>query len=139
MIPSGIIIMVSIALICLAIMLFHSYIYPVYPVKKGNKTNVYIDGAFNRTATITDIKPDYLTVYDKLPLPIHYRGKFYAVGRMSDGHTVMFLGKKKLYLLMRFAELIRKIMRTPEYLDQTVDDAPEMSQKEPKEGAEDEL
>lgn len=139
MIPSGIIIMVSIALICLAIMLFHSYIHPVDPVRKGNKTNVYIDGAFNRTATITDIKPGYLTVYDKLPLPIHYRGKFYAVGRMSDGHTVMFLGKKKLYLLMRFAELIRKIVRTPEYLDQTVDDAPEMSQKEPKEGAGDEL
>lgn len=139
MIPSGIIIMVSIALICLAIMLFHSYIYPVDPVRKGNKTNVYIDGAFNRTATITDIKTGYLTVYDKLPLPIHYRGKFYAVGRMSDGHTVMFLGKKKLYLLMRFAELIRKIVRTPEYLDQTVDDAPEISQKEPKEGAGDEL
>jgi hypothetical protein len=58
-------------------------------------------------------------LYGKFPVPLHYRGKFYAVGKMSDGHTLMYLGKRRLYILMRFVELFRKIARTPEYLDNT--------------------
>lgn len=54
-------------------------------------------------------------LHNKFPLPLHYRGKFYAVGRMTDGHKVMFLGKRKLYLLMRFVEAFRKIARIPEF------------------------
>lgn len=34
---------------------------------------------------------------------------------MTDGHKVMFLGKRKLYLLMRFVEAFRKIARIPEF------------------------
>ena len=66
-------------------------------------------------ATITSIENGCIYVYDKFPLPLHYRGKFYAVGRMTDGHKVLFLGKRKFYLLMRFVEAFRKIARIPEF------------------------
>lgn len=114
------------------------HISPIDIIRKGRCTRVYVDGKFNREATITSITPAYLTVYDKLPLPIHYRGRFYATGRMSDGHTIMFLGKRKLYILMRFVEFIRIISRIPEFTDQMpVEDSDKKQQ--PEEEVEDEL
>jgi hypothetical protein len=57
---------------------------------------------------------------------------------MSDGHTLMYLGKKKLYILMRFVELFRRIARTPEYLDNTPEDQGNSEvMEDPKEEVED--
>lgn len=133
-----VIIMASIAVALLAIMLFIHYLYPVDIIRKGRKVSVYVDGKFNREATISGISPDYLLVYEKLPLPINYRGKFFASGRMSDGHTIMFLGEKRLYILMRFAELFRKIANAPEYEAQMPVEGDDIS-SEPGEEVEDEL
>lgn len=94
---------------------FANLFLPYDPITPGKSITVYLDGRFNRVATITSIENGCIYVYDKFPLPLHYRGKFYAVGRMTDGHKVMFLGKRKLYLLMRFVEAFRKIARIPEF------------------------
>lgn len=94
---------------------FANLFLPYDPITPGKSITVYLDGKFNRVATITSIENGCIYVYDKLPLPLHYRGKFYAVGRMTDGHKVMFLGKRRFYLLMRFVEAFRKIARIPEF------------------------
>ena len=56
---------------------------------------------------------------------------------MSDGHTLMYLGKRRLYVLMRFVELFRKIARTPEYLDNTPEDQENIEAMDPKGEVED--
>lgn len=113
-------------------------LYPEDPIKKGEKVNIYQDGIYNRTATVTGLSRDRLVIYDALPLPVHYRGKFYSIGYTSDGVTLLFLGRKRLYFLARMAELIRKIVHTPEYLDNTPDEDEEAETKSGEE-VEDEL
>lgn len=113
-------------------------LYPKDPIKKGGKVNIYQDGIYNRTATVTGLSRDRLVIYDALPLPVHYRGKFYSIGYTSDGVTLLFLGRKRLYFLARMAELIRKIVHTPEYLDNTPDEDEEAETKSGEE-VEDEL
>lgn len=113
-------------------------LYPEDPIKKGEKVNIYQDGIYNRTATVTGLSCDRLVIYDALPLPVHYRGKFYSIGYTSDGVTLLFLGRKRLYFLARMAELIRKIVHTPEYLDKTPDEDEETETKSGEE-VEDEL
>lgn len=114
-----ILITASILIGFLLIMHYANLFLPKDPVKPGKEAHIYLDGRYNRTATINRIEGDCTYLYGKFPVPLHYRGKFYAVGKMSDGHTLMYLGKRRLYILMRFVELFRKIARTPEYLDNT--------------------
>lgn len=97
-------------------------LYPDEPLKDGGNVNIYIDGRYNRNAMISQITPDYIIIYNKLPLPVCFRGKFYSVGYMNDGHSLMFLGRKRLFFLAHVAELIRKIAGTPEYQDQSGSD-----------------
>lgn len=132
------IIIASLGIALLAIWLFIHELYPVDIIRKGRKVSIYVDGKFNREATISGIASGYLFVYDRLPLPIHYRGKFYASGCMSDGHSILFLGKKKLYILMRFAEFFRKLANTPVCADQMPIEDPEVT-NEAGEEVEDEL
>lgn len=133
---TSIVIIVGVLIGVLFAMFMVYRVYPVDILAKDVEVNIYIDGKFNRTATITDVRRTFLTVYERLPLPIDYRGKFYATGRMSDGHTLMFLGRKKFYFLMRFAELIRKLVHTPEYQGQLLET---QESAEPMEEAEDEM
>lgn len=108
------------------IMHYANLFLPKDPVRSGKEVHIYLDGRYNRTATINRIEGDCIYLYGKFPVPLHYRGKFYAVGKMSDGHTLMYLGKRKLYILMRFVELFRKIACIPEYLDnESVEDSRE--------------
>lgn len=120
------------------IMHYANLFLPKDPVEPGKEAHIYLDGRYNRTATINRIEGDCIYLYGKFPVPLHYRGKFYSVGKMSDGHTLMYLGKRKLYILMRFVELFRKIARTPEYLDNTPDED-EKTETKPGEEVEDEV
>lgn len=133
---TSIVIIVGVLVVTLFAMFVVYRVYPIDILAKDVEVNIYLDGKYNRTATITDVRRAFLTVYERLPLPIDYRGKFYATGRMSDGHTLMFLRRKKLYFLMRFAELIRKLVHTPEYQEQLLET---QESTEPMEEAEDEL
>ncbi len=75
----------------------------------GDKVNVFMNGEYNRTATITRIKADTLYIYDTIPLPIAYRGSFYATGVcQDDGSKLVFVKTRKYYKFVRVAEIIRK-------------------------------
>lgn len=132
-----ILITASILIGFLLIMHYANLFLPKDPVKPGKEAHIYLDGRYNRIATINRIEGDCIYLYGKFPVPLHYRGKFYAVGKMSDGHTLMYLGKRRLYTLMRFVELFRKIARTPEYLDNTPEEQEGMEAVDSKEEVED--
>lgn len=74
----------------------------------GDKVHIFLGGVYNREATITGISQESVTIYDTLPLPLGYRGKFYAIGYDRDGIEFWFLADKSLYWLVPFVERIRK-------------------------------
>lgn len=84
-------------------------LFPKAPVEKGDKVNVFLNGAYNRKATVTGVSDGRLYIYDgKLGLPIDYRGRFYAVGiDPADGSRLVYLGDKRHYRLVRAAEWVR--------------------------------
>lgn len=130
---------IILVLMIVSIILRHIHkLYPLDPIKKEQKVNIYVDNIHNRTATVTGLFQDHLVIYDALPLPVDYRGRFYSIGYTSDGSTLLFLGRKRLYFLARMAELIRKIVHTPEYLDNTPDED-EKTETKPGEEVEDEV
>ncbi|MDH6308008.1 hypothetical protein M2451_002527 [Dysgonomonas sp. PFB1-18] len=137
MVITAIYIIIAIVVLYIALRLIHK-IYPLDPVTVGKTINIYQDNTYNRTATVTGLHSDRVVIYDVLPLPVHYRGRFYSVGYTSDGYSLMFIGRKKLYFLARLAELIRKIANTPEYQGDLLGESAEET-TEPVEGVDDEM
>lgn len=137
MVITAIYIIIALAALYVALRLVHK-IYPLDPVTVGKTINIYQDNTYNRTATVTGLHSDRVVIYDVLPLPVHYRGRFYSVGYTSDGYSLMFIGRKKLYFLARLAELIRKIANTPEYQGDLLGESAEET-TEPVEGVDDEM
>lgn len=74
----------------------------------GEKVSIFLDGVYNRDATITGIGQEKVVIYERLPLPVAYRGKFYAVGCDRDGIELWYMADKRLYWLVPYAERIRK-------------------------------
>jgi hypothetical protein len=105
---------VSLIFIFIAMMFAHRF-YPEKPLEVGTEVNVYWNGRYNRTATITHDLPKEIVLYDCISFPVHYRGKFYAVGYTQDSQKLMYVGRRRLFILACIAEFIRKIVDTPEY------------------------
>ena len=74
----------------------------------GEKVSIFLNGVYNRDATITGIGQEKVVIYERLPLPVAYRGKFYAVGCDRDGIELWYMADKRLYWLVPYAERIRK-------------------------------
>ena len=53
---------------------------PKIYLKQGDVMYIFLDDEYNRSATISSVTKSKIVIYDKLPLPLTYRGKFYAVG-----------------------------------------------------------
>lgn len=84
-------------------------LFPGDPIRLNDKAEIFLNGKYNRKATITDISADKVVIYGKVPLPVDYRGKFYAVGvDTSDGSKLIYLKNKKYYRYVKAAEIIRK-------------------------------
>ena len=77
------------------------------PIKVNEQAHIYLDGKYNRTATITKIEAHRLFIYDKLPLHIAHRGRFYATGRTADGRSLIYVANRNHYCYVRLAELLR--------------------------------
>lgn len=86
---------------------------PRAALQQGSKAHIYLNGRYNRTATITKVEGDALYFYDnKVRLPLTFRGRFYGYGiDKEDGSHVVYLAKRGHYRLIRVAELIRKVFR----------------------------
>lgn len=81
---------------------------PDEPLQVGDQVEIFLDGVYNRTATITGVTADRIYIYDTLPLPLGYRGKFYAMGCDIDGVEFWYLKNRKRNNLVIFAEIVRK-------------------------------
>lgn len=84
-------------------------LFPCPALQKGDQVEIFINGKWNRTATVTACCQSYLTVYDAIRCPIDYRGAFYAIGEDANGNTLVYLADRSHYRLVGRAEAIRKI------------------------------
>lgn len=113
---------------------------PADNMKKGDVMHIYLNNEYNRSATISKVEESRLFIYDKLPLPLSYRGKFYAVGvDVSDNSRFLYM-KKRIYIIpCRIVERFRKSIWLDQYLDNLpVSDSGEAEETEEKE-ADDEV
>lgn len=100
-------------------------LFPADRLKKGDKVGVFLDGKYNRTATITGITQGGITIYDKLPLPVDYRGKFYAIGvDRNDGSKLVYIKNRKFYKFIRAAEFVRKAFSVLDDAENLMPDEP---------------
>lgn len=86
---------------------------PNEPLQKGQKVHIFLNGDYNRTATITKVSADAIYFYDdRLRLPLSYRGRFYGIGTdIADGSKVAYVKFRYRFRLIRFAELMRKLFK----------------------------
>lgn len=86
-------------------------LFPKDPIHKGDKVNIFLNERYNRTATITNITSDKVFIYDRIGLPVDYRGRFYATGTdTNDGSKIVYIKyNSRRYKFVRIAEIIRKV------------------------------
>lgn len=87
--------------------------FPTTYPKKGDKVDVYINGIWNRNATVTACCYDYIVILDAVRCPVDYRGRFYAIGVDANDNVLVYVDKKHQHLVKR-AEWIRKICKVPD-------------------------
>lgn len=89
---------------------------PKATLQKGDKAVIFLNGRYNRTATISKVVADSVYLYDnRIKLPLDYRGRFYGWGvDTNDDSRLVFLKYRKHYRLVRLAGYIRKCFRVIE-------------------------
>jgi hypothetical protein len=97
---------------------------PQATLQQGDKAVIFLNGRYNRTATISKVVADSVYIYDnRIKLPLDYRGRFYGWGvDTNDGSRLVFLKYRKHYRLVRLAEYIRKCFCVIEDEDNLVPD-----------------
>lgn len=116
--------LLTITMLCVAIIISMRFVHLLYPIRNmllGSKVNVYINGFFNRRVTVSHNLPGGVVILDKIMIPVHFRGRFYTVGYMDDGNKVLITHKTWMAYLAHVAEIIRKVVDTPEYDDPTIE------------------
>ena len=84
-------------------------LFPTNLLKTGNQVDIFLNGQYNRTATISKVTADKLYIFDTVQLPICYRGTFYAIGYDDvDGSQIVYLARPKEFRYVCLAELVRK-------------------------------
>lgn len=68
---------------------------PFATIQQGDKVHIYLNGEYNRTATLSKVAVDCVYIYDSaIRLPLSHRGRFYGIGvDAADGsHVVLSQG-----------------------------------------------
>lgn len=117
---------------------------PKSPLQKGDKAHIYLNGRYNRTATLTKVVADAVYIYDnKVKLPLDYRARFYGIGLdKDDGSRLIFIANRRHYRLIRVAELIRRIFALIEdetNLNPDYSEDEQLMTEKAEEGIEDEM
>ena len=97
---------------CVGGFVLHRLFPCTYP-HKGDRVDVFINGVWNRTATVTACCYDYIVILNAVRCPIDYRGRFYAIGEDANGNILVYVDKRHKHLVKR-AEQIRKICNVPD-------------------------
>ena len=92
--------------------ILHNLFPTTYP-SKGERVDVYINGVWNRTATVTACCYDFIVILEAVRCPVDYRGRFYAIGEDANGNILVYVDKRYHHLVKR-AEWIRKICDVPD-------------------------
>ena len=87
-------------------------LFPTTYPSKGERIDIYINGVWNRTATVTACCYDYIVILDAVRCPVDYRGRFYAIGEDANGNMLLYVDKRYHHMVKR-AEWIRKICNVP--------------------------
>ena len=87
----GMYILIGLTLFFLALLLMTEYIgrnfwrfAPKEHLKQGGKIHVYINGKYDRHATITSVSDDSVSIYGAVSLPVDYRGSFQLAYPIRD-------------------------------------------------------
>ena len=114
--------------------------FPDATIQKGDKTCIFLNGKYNRTATISGVSENRLFLYDNnVGLPIDYRGKFYAVGvDVNDGSRLVYVKNGKYFRFVRMAEMIRKVFNVMDISENLIVEEDGQSDTEFKETSEEE-
>ena len=84
---------------------------PKKRMRRGSKVCIYIDGQFNRCATITGITGDSIIFYGRIFAPLSFRGRFYATGiDMIDGSRFVYVMCRRHYWLVRIADFFAQMV-----------------------------
>lgn len=94
--------------------------FPVSRFQCGDKVYIFLNGRYNRTATVTAVSGNKLWIYGRLPLELDYRGRFYAVGVSGDGGRLTYLADRRLRGCVRLAELVRRVFNVMDDVDNLV-------------------
>lgn len=108
---------------------------PKAPLQVGDKAVIFLNGRYNRTATISNVGADCVYIYDnKVKLPLDYRGRYYGVGvDANDGSRLVFLKCRRHYRLVRLGEFIRKCFCVIEDEGNLIPDCTDITDKEESE------
>ena len=93
-------------------MLLYNLFPTTYP-SRGDKIDIFINGQYNRKATVTACCYDWIVIYDAIQLPVDYRGNFYAIGVDGDGNKILYVDDIRHKHLVWRAELIRRVCNVP--------------------------
>lgn len=112
-------------------------ILPKNYTQKGDKVEIFLNGKHNRTATISRISDERIVIYNSLPLPLGYRGRFYGIGvDENDGSRLVYVGNRRHFRFVRMSEIIRKafaVMDEIENLRTTIEEEKVVEATESKE------
>jgi hypothetical protein len=98
-------------------------LFPKATFQKGDKAHIYLNGKYNRLASISKVDSGNIYIYNNLSLPVDYRGKFYAVGvDCNDGSKLVYVKMRKHYRFVRMAELVRKAFNIQDDEEQLLPD-----------------
>ena len=85
--------------------------------QKGDLVDIFVNGEFNRRATVTACCQSYLSLYESVRCPIDHRGAFYAIGEDINGNEIAYMADRRHYRLVKHAERVRKIFGVGEDFD----------------------
>lgn len=105
-------------------------------LKQGEKMHVYINGKYDRHATITSVSDDSIRIYGTVALPIDYRASFYAVGTDSVDAKLVYVKYRRHYRFVRLCEIIRKGFCVEEDEEQLLSDFHSLDNDETEEQTE---
>ena len=80
-------------------------------LNSNDKIYLFFNGIIpkmNRKATINKITEDKIYIYDILPLPLDYKGRFYGVGVAPDGVKLIYVKAYVFIYFAKIAELLRR-------------------------------
>lgn len=93
-------------------------------MRQGNVIHIYLDNEYNRSATISKVEESRIVIYDRLPLPLSYRGKFYATGiDPTDNSQYLYMRKRRYIIPCRIIERFRKRFGLDQYMENLPVDA----------------